>query len=72
MERHAAHPGRYAASLWAWAARIVRAIDTDVVLVVAELRRLNGVGANASSRSARVRLVKQTLARRGKGPNRCC
>jgi hypothetical protein len=72
MERHAGHPRRYAASLWAWAARIVRAIDTDVVLVVAELRRLNGVGANASSRSARVRLVKQTLARRGKGPNRCC
>jgi len=72
MDRHAAHLGRYAASLWAWAARIVQRIDTDVVLVVAELRRLNGVGANASSRSARVRLVKQTLARRGKGPNRCC
>jgi hypothetical protein len=72
MDRHAAHLGRYAASLWAWAARIVQGIDTAVVLVVAELRRLNGVGANASSRSARVRLVKQTLARRGKGPNRCC
>jgi len=72
MERHAGHPRRYAASLWAEAARIARAIDTAVVLVVAELRRLNGVGANASSRSARVRLVKRTLARRGKGPNRCC
>jgi hypothetical protein len=72
MDRHAGHPRRYAASLWAEAARIARAIDTAVVLVVAELRRLNGVGANASSRSARVRLVKQTLARRGKGPNRCC
>jgi hypothetical protein len=72
VELHAGHPRRYAASLWAEAARIARAIDTAVVLVVAELRRLNGVGANASSRSARVRLVKQTLARRGKGPNRCC
>jgi hypothetical protein len=72
MDRHAGHPGRYAASLWAGAARIGRAIDTALVLVVAELRRLNGVGANASSHSDRVRIVKQALAQRGKGPNRCC
>ena len=72
MDRRTGNLGRYAASLWAGAARMARAIDTTVVLVVAELRRLNGVGANASSRSARVRLVKQTLARRGNGPNRCC
>jgi hypothetical protein len=72
MVLHAGPLGRYAASLRTGAERIARAIDTAVVLVVAELRRLNGVGANASSRSERVRLVKQTLARRGKGPNRCC
>jgi hypothetical protein len=72
MNRHPGHPGRYAASLWAAAERTARAINTAVALVVAELRRLNGVGANASSRSARVRLVKQTLAHRGKGPNCCC
>jgi hypothetical protein len=72
MDLHAGPLGRHAASLRARAERIARAIDTAVVLVVAELRRLNGVGANASSRSDRVRLVKQTLARRGKGPNRCC
>jgi hypothetical protein len=40
--------------------------------MAAELRHLNGVGANASSRSDRVRIVKQTLAHRGEGPNRCC
>jgi hypothetical protein len=40
--------------------------------LVAELRHLNGVGANASSRRVRVRIVKQKLARRGDGPNRCC
>jgi hypothetical protein len=72
MDRRTGNLGRYAAALWVWAARIVQGIDTAVLLVVAELRRLNGVGANASSRSARVRLVKQTLARRGNGPNRCC
>jgi hypothetical protein len=72
MDRHAGHLGGYAASLWAGAVRIAIAIDTAVVLVVAELRRLNCVGANASSRGARVRFVKQTLARGGKGPNRCC
>jgi hypothetical protein len=72
MDLHAGPLGRHAASLRAGAERIGRAIDSAIVLVVAELRRLNGVGANASSRSDRVRLVKQTLARRGKGPNRCC
>ena len=72
MNRHAGHPGRYTASLWTAAERTVRAINKAVELIVAELRRLNGVGANASSRSDRVRLVKQTLAHTGKGPNRCC
>ena len=72
MDLHAGPLGRHAASLRTGAERIARAIDLAVVLVVAELRRLNGVGANASSRSDRVRLVKQTLARRGKEPNRCC
>jgi len=33
--------------------------------VISELRQLNGVGANASSRRARVRIIKQRLARRG-------
>jgi transcription antitermination factor NusA-like protein len=37
-----------------------------------ELRRLNGIGAAAGSRGERVRTVKQALARRGDGPNRCC
>jgi hypothetical protein len=72
MDQHAGHPGRRVASLGAGAVRIARAIDTAVALVVAELRRLNGVGVNASSRSDRVRLVKETLARRGSGPHRCC
>jgi hypothetical protein len=52
--------------------RIVRALESAAAAVVAELRHLNGVGANASSRSDRVRLVKQTLARRNEGPRRCC
>jgi hypothetical protein len=72
MDRHAGHSRRHAASLWVGMKRIARAIDIAVVFVVAELRHLNGVGANASSRSDRVRIVKQTLAHRGKGPNRCC
>ncbi len=72
MDRPAGPLGRHAASLRAGAERIARAIDTAVMMVVAELRRLNGLGANAASRSDRVRLVKQALARRGQGPNRCC
>jgi hypothetical protein len=72
MDRHAGHLGRCAVSLGAGAERIARAVEAAVVMVAAELRRLNGVGANASSRSDRVRIVKQALARRGQGPNRCC
>ena len=52
--------------------RIVRALESGAAAVVAELRHLNGVGANAPSRSDRVRLVKQALARRKEGPHRCC
>ncbi|HTQ24332.1 MAG TPA: hypothetical protein VMI09_06515 [Candidatus Binataceae bacterium] len=52
--------------------RIVRALESAAAPVVAELRHLNGVGANASSRRDRVRLVKQALAQSKKGPNRCC
>ncbi len=52
--------------------RIARALGAAVALVVAELRRLNSVGANASSHGDRVRIVKQTLRRRGERPNRCC
>jgi hypothetical protein len=52
--------------------RIARTLESAGALLIAELRHLNGVGANVSSRRDRVRLVKQTLADRGKGPNRCC
>jgi hypothetical protein len=52
--------------------RMARTLGRAVAILVAELRHLNGVGANASSRRDRVRIVKQTLANRGKGPNRCC
>jgi hypothetical protein len=72
MDRHAGHLGRYATLLRAGTERTARILETAVALVVGELRRLNRVGASASSRSDRVRLVKQTLAQRGKGPNRCC
>jgi hypothetical protein len=72
MDRHAGHLGRYAALLRAGTERTARILETAVALLVGELRRLNRVGASASSRSDRVRLVKQTLAQRGKGPNRCC
>jgi hypothetical protein len=51
---------------------MARKLARAVALLVAELRHLNGVGANASSRRERVRIVKQALAHRGKGPNRCC
>ncbi|MGA8567446.1 MAG: hypothetical protein WB580_06600 [Candidatus Binataceae bacterium] len=72
MDRHACHLGRYAVSLRTGTERTARILETAVALVVGELRRLNRVGASASSRSDRVRLVKQTLAQRGTGPNRCC
>jgi hypothetical protein len=72
MNRHAGHLGRYAVSLRTGTERTARILETAVALVVGELRRLNRVGASASSRSDRVRLVKQTLAQRGTGPNRCC
>jgi hypothetical protein len=52
--------------------QIAHALQSAVAIVAAELRHLNGVGANAPSRRERVRFVKQTLARRGQGPNRCC
>jgi hypothetical protein len=40
--------------------------------IAAEMRRLNRTGAEQRSREERVRAVKQALARRGEGPNRCC
>jgi hypothetical protein len=80
MNPHAGHPrsyaaplrGRYVIPLWAGMKRMARTLESAVALFVAELRHLNGVGANASSRRERVRIVKQTLADRGKGLNRCC
>lgn len=76
MDLHAGHSKRQArrqaVSLWAGMRRIARTLNAAVALMAAELRHLNGVGANASSRSDRVRIVKQTLAHRGEGPNRCC
>jgi hypothetical protein len=72
MVRPASHFGRCAALLWAGAERVAGVIDTAFAHMVVELRRLNSVGADASSRNDRVRRVKETLARRGKGPNRCC
>jgi hypothetical protein len=52
--------------------RIAQELGAALAAVVAEMRRLNRIGADAGSRSERVRIVKQTLARRGKGLNRCC
>jgi hypothetical protein len=80
MNCHAGYPrsyiapqrGRYAASLWAGMKRIARAMGAVVSPIAGELRRLNRIGAGAGSRGERVRIVKQTLAHRGKGPNRCC
>jgi hypothetical protein len=63
---------RHAAPLWAGLARIARAVGAAVLPLAGELRRLNRMGAGAVSRRERVRIVKQTLAGRGKGPNRCC
>jgi hypothetical protein len=80
MNRQIGHPwdsaapsrGNRAASLWAEMKRIARAMDAVVSPIAGELRRLNRIGADAGSRGERVRIVKQALARRGKGPNRCC
>ena len=52
--------------------RIARALGATVSPLAGELRRLNRIGAGAGSRVERVRIVKQTLAHHGKGPNRCC
>ena len=52
--------------------RIAQELGAALAAVVAELRRLNRIGAGAGSRGERVRIVKQTLALRGKGLNRCC
>jgi hypothetical protein len=52
--------------------RIAQELGSALAAVVAELHRLNRIGANAGSRSERVDIVKQTLANRGKGLNRCC
>jgi hypothetical protein len=80
MNRHAGHPrlyvaplrGLYIAPLWVVMRRIARTLGIVVSPIAGELRRLNRIGAGAGSRGERVRLVKQTLARRGNGPNRCC
>jgi len=72
MNPQASARERHAAQLWAGMARIARAIGAAVLPLAGELRRLNRTGAGAVSRRERVRIVKQTLARRGKGPNRCC
>jgi hypothetical protein len=72
MNRHTGHPDRYAAPRWAGAMRIAHELGSALAAVVAELRRLNRIGAGAGSRSERVDIVKQTLANRGKGLNRCC
>lgn len=52
--------------------RIARAMAAIVLPMAGELRRLNRIGADAGSRSERVRVVKRALAHRGEGPNRCC
>ena len=72
MNRHVGHPDRYVAPAWAGTMRIAQELGSALAAVVAELRRLNRIGANAGSRSERVDIVKQTLANRGKGLNRCC
>jgi hypothetical protein len=72
MNRAAIHPRHYAAPLWARMKRIARAMRVAASLTAWELRRLNRIGAGAGSRGERVRIVKQTLAHHGKGPNRCC
>ena len=72
MNPHFGHPDRYVAPQWAGTKRIAQELGSALAGVVAELRRLNRIGANAGSRSERVDIVKRTLANRGKGLNRCC
>ncbi len=72
MNRHIGHPDRYVAPRWAATMRIAQELGSALAAVVAELRRLNRIGADAGSRSERVDIVKQTLTNRGKGLNRCC
>jgi hypothetical protein len=72
MNRHISHPDRYAAPRWAGTMRVAQELGSALAAVVAELRRLNRIGASAGSRSERVDIVKLTLANRGKGLNRCC
>jgi hypothetical protein len=72
MNRHFGHPNRYVIPLWAGTMRLVQELGSALAAVAAELRRLNRIGAGAGSRSERVDIVKQTLANRGKGLNRCC
>jgi len=52
--------------------RITHTLGAIALPLATELRRLNRIGAGAGSRVERVRIVKQTLAHRSKGPNRCC
>jgi hypothetical protein len=80
MNRHTGHPRRYVAPLRGLhiaplrvaMQRIARALRIVVSPIAGELRRLNRIGAGAGSRGERVRLVKEALAHRGNGPNRCC
>jgi hypothetical protein len=72
MNRHVDHPDRHVSPRLARTMRIAQELGAALAAVVAELRRLNRIGAGAGSRGERVRIVKQTLALRGKGLNRCC
>ncbi|MGH8338240.1 MAG: hypothetical protein ACRETL_15770, partial [Gammaproteobacteria bacterium] len=72
MNRRYGSPQRLGAPQWAGMRRIARALSMAMAPFAGELRRLNRIGAGAGSRVERVRIVKQTLAHRGKGPNRCC
>jgi hypothetical protein len=72
MNGRAGHPRFYIARLRAGMRRVACALGLVVSPIAAELRRLNRIGAGAGSRGERVRIVKQALAHRGNGPNRCC
>jgi hypothetical protein len=72
MNSHAGHSRLRGAPLWTGMHGIARALSMLVSPLAGELCRLNSIGAGAGSRLERVRIVKQTLARRGNGPNRCC
>jgi hypothetical protein len=72
MNPHIGHPDRYVALRWAGTMRVAQELGSALAAVVAELRRLNRIGTGAASRRERVDIVKQTLANRGKGLNRCC